>query len=49
MPLKHPTEIIPDQKDDKFMFRNIYSKAYIHIFANWINDMLGAKQEESEW
>ncbi len=48
MPLKHPTEIIPDQKDDKFMFRNIYSKAYIHIFANWINDMLGAKQEESE-
>lgn len=49
MPLKHPSEVVLDQKSDKFMFKNIYSKAYILIFANWINDMLNATQDEPEW
>jgi len=47
--LKHPSEVMLDQKADKFMFKNIYSKAYILIFANWINDMLNATQDEPEW
>ena len=49
MPLKHPEEIVMDNKADKFMFKNIYSKAYILIFTNWINDMLNAANDDQEW
>ncbi len=49
LPLKHPTEIVMSRKEDRFMFRNIYSKAFIKIFANWIDDMLRNEQDEQEW
>lgn len=48
MPLKHPSAIVLDKKSDKFMFKYIFSKAYIQMFTNWINDVITANDDDQE-
>lgn len=49
LPLKHPNDIVLDKKADKFMFKYVYSRAFVKIFTNWINDVLVAKKDEFDW
>lgn len=48
LPLKHPENISLDNKADRFMFKQIYSRAYIKIFANWVNDVIKPQQQDNE-
>lgn len=49
LPLKHPETIALDNKADRFMFKQIYSRAFIKVFANWINDVIKPPKEDEEW
>lgn len=49
LPLKHPKNIVLDKKTDKFMFKYMYGRAYITMFANWINDFLETDNDQEDW
>lgn len=43
MPLVHPTEIVQNNKEDKYMFRHIFKRAYLYLFRDWLKEILPNK------
>lgn len=46
LPLNHPSETIQNHKDDRYMFKHIYNRAYLYLFKDWLKGILPSKQEE---
>lgn len=45
MPLTHPTEKEVNRKEDNFIFKHIYKKAYFYLFRDWLKEILPNKSE----
>lgn len=43
MPLVHPDEIVQNNKEDKYMFRHIFKRAYLYLFTDWLKEILPNK------
>ena len=43
MPLVHPDEIVQNNKEDKYMFRHIFRRAYLYLFRDWLKEILPNK------
>ena len=43
MPLVHPDEIVQNNKEDKYMFRHIFKRAYLYLFRDWLKEILPNK------
>lgn len=43
MPLVHPNEIVQNNKEDKYMFRHIFKRAYLYLFRDWLKEILSNK------
>jgi hypothetical protein len=46
LPLKHPTDIIQDKDADKYVFKRIYKKAFLRMFADLFNEYLLGKEKK---
>jgi len=43
MPLKHADEVVQNYKEDRYMFKHIYKKAYLRLFKDWMKKIIGTK------
>ncbi len=43
MPLTHPDSVAQDFKEDKYMFKHLFKRAYLTLFKEWLN-LSGNKQ-----
>lgn len=48
MPLTHPKEKEINHKEDRFMFRHIYKRAYFYLFRDWLKDIFPNKKDEEK-
>ncbi|MEG1556301.1 MAG: hypothetical protein RR356_06205 [Bacteroidales bacterium] len=44
LPISHPEKIIQNKHADHYVFKHVYNRAFIKIFADWINAMLLGKE-----
>lgn len=45
MPLVHPNSEELNHKEEKYMFKHIYNKAYIYLFRDWLKELFPNKNE----
>ncbi len=43
MPLTHPNELVQNHKEDKYMFKHIFKRAYLYLFRDWVKEILSNK------
>lgn len=43
MPLSHANEVVQNYKEDRYMFKHIYKKAYLRLFKDWLKKIIGSK------
>ena len=46
MPLVHPDEIRQDYSEDRYMFKHIFSSAFLTLFKEWLNNLVADKKYE---
>ncbi len=43
MPLTHPKETEQNYKEDRYMFKYVFKKAYLYLFRDWLKEVLPNK------
>lgn len=48
MPLTHPTKIEQNFKEDRYMFKHIFKRAFLYLFRDWLTEILPNKNEQED-
>ncbi len=43
MPLTHPENLVQNRKEDRYMFKHIFNRAYLCLFTDWLKEILPGK------
>ncbi len=46
MPLSHPTSTEQNVKEDRYMFKHVFKRAFLFLFRDWLKDILPNKKED---